>query len=166
MRRRNPRRRAISLSRPQWTPFLLWAGPRDVAASARPFLVYAIFHHFITILQPHGCFFSAVIGGDEMSRRVGGLIATIEAVVHIWERLRRLREERALRQEDLAKLAGIGKNTVNRIEKNRTEPHMTTIRKLADALKVDPADLVRGERISPRVTKPGERGTQKDHHPA
>jgi len=72
-------------------------------------------------------------------------IATIEAVVHIGERLRRLREERALRQEDLAKLAGIGKNTVNRIEKNRTEPHMTTIRKLADALKVDPAELVRGE---------------------
>jgi transcriptional regulator with XRE-family HTH domain len=34
---------------------------------------------------------------------------------------------------------------VNRIEKNRTEPHMTTIRKLADTLEVDPAELVRGE---------------------
>jgi transcriptional regulator with XRE-family HTH domain len=66
-------------------------------------------------------------------------------VVHIGERLRRLREERALRQEDLAKLAGIGQNTVNRIEKNRTEPHMTTIRKLADALEVDAGELVRGE---------------------
>jgi transcriptional regulator with XRE-family HTH domain len=42
-------------------------------------------------------------------------------------------------------LAGIGKNTVNRIEMNRTEPHMTTIRKLADALEVDPAELVREE---------------------
>ena len=72
-------------------------------------------------------------------------MATIEAVVHIGERLRRLREERALRQEDLAKLAGIGQNTVNRIEKNRTEPHMTTIRKLADALEVDAGELVRGE---------------------
>jgi transcriptional regulator with XRE-family HTH domain len=72
-------------------------------------------------------------------------MATIETVVHIGERLRQLREERALRQEDLAKLAGIGNNTVNRIEKNRTEPHMTTIRKLADALKVDPAELVRRE---------------------
>jgi DNA-binding XRE family transcriptional regulator len=39
-----------------------------------------------------------------------------------------------LRQEDLAELAGVAKNTVNRIEKNRTEPHMTTIRKLTDAL--------------------------------
>jgi transcriptional regulator with XRE-family HTH domain len=66
----------------------------------------------------------------------------MEAVVYIGERLRRLRERRALRQEDLAALAGIGKNTVNRIEKNRTEPHMTTVRKLAEALGVDPAELV------------------------
>jgi transcriptional regulator with XRE-family HTH domain len=47
-----------------------------------------------------------------------------------------------LRQEDLAELAGVGKNTVNRIEKNRTEPHMTTVRKLAEALGVDPVELV------------------------
>jgi transcriptional regulator with XRE-family HTH domain len=57
----------------------------------------------------------------------------------IGERLRPLREERALRQEDLAELAGVGKNTVNRIERNLTEPHMTTIRKLAAALEVEPA---------------------------
>ena len=72
-------------------------------------------------------------------------MATMEAVVQIGERLRQLREERALRQEDLAALAGIGKNTVNRIEKNHTEPHMTTVRKLARALEVDPAELVRGD---------------------
>jgi transcriptional regulator with XRE-family HTH domain len=69
-------------------------------------------------------------------------MATMAAVVHIGERLRRLREQRALRQEDLAELAGIGKNTVNRLEKNHTEPHMTTIRKLAKALGVEPAELV------------------------
>jgi transcriptional regulator with XRE-family HTH domain len=68
--------------------------------------------------------------------------ALAEGVVYIGERLRRLREERALSQEDLADLAGVGKNTVNRIEKNRTKPHMTTIRKLADALEVDPRKLV------------------------
>jgi transcriptional regulator with XRE-family HTH domain len=68
--------------------------------------------------------------------------ALAQAVVYIGERIRRLTESRALRQEDLAELAGVGKNTVNRIEKNRTEPHMTTIRKLADALGVDPRELV------------------------
>jgi transcriptional regulator with XRE-family HTH domain len=71
-------------------------------------------------------------------------MATMESVVYIGEQLRRLREERALRQEDLAELAGVGKNTVNRIERNLTEPHMTTIRKLATALEVEPAALVRG----------------------
>jgi transcriptional regulator with XRE-family HTH domain len=58
------------------------------------------------------------------------------------ERLRRRREQRALRQEDLAELAGIGKNTVNRLEKIHTEPHLTTIRKLATALGVDPRELL------------------------
>jgi len=75
-------------------------------------------------------------GGDEM--------ATMAAVVFIGERLKQLRIERALRQEDLAERAGVGKNTINRIEKNHTEPHMTTLRKLAEALDVDPAELVRG----------------------
>jgi transcriptional regulator with XRE-family HTH domain len=72
-------------------------------------------------------------------------MATMAAVVHIGERLRRLREQRALRQEDLAELAGVGKNTVNRLEKNHTEPHMTTIRKLADALDVEPRELMDDE---------------------
>ena len=70
-------------------------------------------------------------------------MATMEAVVYIGERLRELRVQRALRQEDLAELAGVGKNTINRIEKNHTEPHMTTLRKLAEALGVEPAELVR-----------------------
>ncbi len=70
-------------------------------------------------------------------------MATMETVVYIGEQLRRLREERALRQEDLAELAGVGKNTVNRVERNLTEPHMTTIRKLAMALGVEPTELVR-----------------------
>jgi transcriptional regulator with XRE-family HTH domain len=69
-------------------------------------------------------------------------MATMAIVVQIGDRLRQLRERKALRQEDLAELAGVGKNTVNRIEKNRTEPHMTTVRKLAQALEVDPAELV------------------------
>ena len=64
-------------------------------------------------------------------------------MVHIGERLRQLREQRALRQEDLAELAGVGKNTITRLERNKTEPHMTTVRKLAKALEVDPAELVR-----------------------
>lgn len=69
-------------------------------------------------------------------------MATIEAVVLIGDRLKDLRIRRALTQDELAEKAGIGKNTVNRIEKNHTEPRPPTLRKLAQALEVDPAELV------------------------
>jgi transcriptional regulator with XRE-family HTH domain len=42
----------------------------------------------------------------------------------------------------LAAAAGIGKNTVNRLERDLTEPRPPTLRKLAQALGVDPAELV------------------------
>jgi transcriptional regulator with XRE-family HTH domain len=72
-------------------------------------------------------------------------MATLEAVVQIGEKLRQLRIERAMTQEELAQVAGIGKNTVNRLETNTTEPRPPTLRKLAQALEVDPAELVRGD---------------------
>ncbi len=72
-------------------------------------------------------------------------MVTLEAVVQIGEKLRQLRIERAMTQEELAQAAGIGKNTVNRLETNITEPRPPTLRKLAQALEVDPAELVRGD---------------------
>jgi len=71
-------------------------------------------------------------------------VATLEAVVKIGERLKDLRIRRALTQEELAAAAGIGKNTVNRLERDLTEPRPPTLRKLAQALGVDPAELVGG----------------------
>ncbi len=68
----------------------------------------------------------------------------MQAVVYIGDKLKDLRTQRALTQQELADKAGVGKNTVNRIERNDTEPHMSTLRKLAEALGVDPATLVRG----------------------
>jgi transcriptional regulator with XRE-family HTH domain len=69
-------------------------------------------------------------------------MATLEAVVKIGEKLKDLRIRRALTQEELAAAAGIGKNTVNRLERDLTEPRPPTLRKLAQALEVDPAELV------------------------
>jgi transcriptional regulator with XRE-family HTH domain len=66
-------------------------------------------------------------------------------VVYIGERLKDLRIRRALTQEELADKASIGKNTVNRVERNLTEPHMSTLRKLAQALGVEPHELLEGE---------------------
>ena len=66
-------------------------------------------------------------------------------MVYIGERLKDLRIRRALTQEELADKASIGKNTVNRVERNLTEPHMSTLRKLAQALGVEPHELLEGE---------------------
>jgi transcriptional regulator with XRE-family HTH domain len=65
-------------------------------------------------------------------------------MVHVGNRLKELRIRRAMTQNELAEAAGIGKNTVNRIERNHTEPRPPTLRKLADALRVDPAELIGG----------------------
>ena len=64
------------------------------------------------------------------------------AVVHVGENLRRLRTLNALTQAQLAERAGLHRSAVERAERDQTEPHMTTIRKLADALGVHPRELV------------------------
>jgi transcriptional regulator with XRE-family HTH domain len=69
----------------------------------------------------------------------------MQAVVRIGDRLKDLRIEQALTQRELADKAGIGENTLNRIELNVTEPHMSTIRKLAAALEVHPRAFTKGE---------------------
>jgi transcriptional regulator with XRE-family HTH domain len=68
----------------------------------------------------------------------------MEAVVQIGDNLKRLRTLRALTQVELAEKAHVTPATIVRIERNQAEPHMSTIRKLAAALGVDPAELVKG----------------------
>ncbi len=70
----------------------------------------------------------------------------MQAVVYIGNKLKDLRIEQALTQRELADKAGIGVNTVNRIELNDTEPHMSTVRKLATALGVEPRRLTKSEK--------------------
>ena len=66
----------------------------------------------------------------------------MQAVVCIGDRLKNLRIRRALTQQELADKAGISSNALNRIEPSKAEPHMSTLRKLAKALDVDPSELV------------------------
>jgi transcriptional regulator with XRE-family HTH domain len=64
------------------------------------------------------------------------------AVVKIGDNLKRQRIRKALTQEELARQAGLTTASVARIERNETEPRMSTLRKLAKALDLDPAELV------------------------
>jgi transcriptional regulator with XRE-family HTH domain len=66
-------------------------------------------------------------------------------VMKIGTQVKRARERALLTQEELATRAEIGTATLNRIEKDRVEPHFRTIRKIAKALDVDARDLVGNE---------------------
>jgi putative transcriptional regulator len=70
----------------------------------------------------------------------------MQAVVYVGQRLKALRIEAALTQAELADKAGVAANTVARLERDEAEPHMTTARKLAEALGVQPRELTVGRR--------------------
>ena len=58
--------------------------------------------------------------------------------------LRRLRTARPYSLRELAKLAGVTQDNIWKIESGRTQnPHPSTVRKLANALGVEPKDLLR-----------------------
>lgn len=56
-------------------------------------------------------------------------------------RLKEWREKRALTQEQLADKSGVSRGTIARIERGE-DTFPTTVRKLADALSVDPIELI------------------------
>ncbi len=76
-------------------------------------------------------------------------MATIGAVMPRidGEKLRRLRDERYLSHRELATEAGVSPTTVLNLElgKGKRESQRRTVRKLAKALGVDPADLISAE---------------------
>lgn len=78
----------------------------------------------------------AVVGGTEKGptprqRRLG-------------ERVRELRQNRALTQEELAHLAGLHRTYMTHVETGRVNPSLETLARLARALECDIADLTRG----------------------
>jgi transcriptional regulator with XRE-family HTH domain len=65
------------------------------------------------------------------------------AVAPLKENLREMRRRAALTQGELADKAGVGITTIVRIETGEiTEPRVSTLRKLAQALDVSPAELL------------------------
>jgi transcriptional regulator with XRE-family HTH domain len=60
-------------------------------------------------------------------------------------RLRSIRERSALTQFELAERAGLSKGAILKIEAGRSEPRPATIRKLAEALGVQPTQLMEPE---------------------
>ncbi len=62
------------------------------------------------------------------------------------ERLKELRRERVLSLRELEEKSGVSYNTIWRLEDGRQGAHPRTIRKLAEALGVEPAQLIKDKR--------------------
>ena len=58
------------------------------------------------------------------------------------DKLRGLRDEKLLTQEQLAELAGVSFNTVYRLEHGLSDARQSSIKKLARVFGVDPQELV------------------------
>ncbi len=73
-----------------------------------------------------------------------GEVSTIVAV-KIGQGVRAERVKRFWTQERLAKKAGISQKALSKIETNEVEPRFSTILRIAEALGVDPNELVNQE---------------------
>ncbi len=69
----------------------------------------------------------------------------IIAHVKIGGNVKAARRRRFMTQAQLAKAAGISPRTLVNIETNRVEPQFSSILKIAEALEVDPSELVEEE---------------------
>lgn len=65
-----------------------------------------------------------------------------EYLVLFGENLRKLRNDKGFSQEALGLEAGIGKNQVGMIERGEVNITLSSIKRLAEALKVVPKDLL------------------------
>ncbi len=68
-----------------------------------------------------------------------------QASVAMGERLRKVRQQRQLSQETLARRAMLALSTIIRIERGQRSAHPETIQRLASALDISPQWLMRGD---------------------
>lgn len=57
------------------------------------------------------------------------------------EKIRELRETRGLSQSDLAEALGVNQSTISNWERGKMEPTIYNVRRIADALGVEPGAL-------------------------
>lgn len=68
--------------------------------------------------------------------------------------LERLRINRGWTQRDLAARSGVAAPTISRLESGLQRPHPSTLRKLANALGIEPVDLIEWDSEPNQGNKP------------
>jgi len=81
--------------------------------------------------------------------------------VDIGKRVRELRDEKGLYQEELAQKAGVARNTISRIERGVLKPTVSLLEKLAVGLEVDTADFLRDRAPLAKPSTPALRFLQE-----
>ncbi|MDY2652128.1 MULTISPECIES: helix-turn-helix domain-containing protein [Eisenbergiella] len=66
----------------------------------------------------------------------------------IGDNIKKIREQRNLRQSELAEILGVSDKTISSWEINRTEPKMGMVEKICDALKCRKTDIIGNEQDS------------------
>ena len=61
------------------------------------------------------------------------------------KKLRRLRRERALSQQDAERITGLAQATLSDLEQRKRGARASTLRKLAELLEVEPKELMKEE---------------------
>ena len=59
--------------------------------------------------------------------------------------MRQLRQQQALSLRELGERSGVAFDTINKLENERREDQPRTLRRLAEALGVEPKELMKGE---------------------
>jgi transcriptional regulator with XRE-family HTH domain len=70
-------------------------------------------------------------------------ISTTSVVEVDVDKLKALREEQVMTLRELGEKAGVSKDTIWRLEHGRSGAYPSTIRKLAQALEVQPRELIK-----------------------
>ncbi len=79
---------------------------------------------------------------DQNTRATGARLSTTLRAMPALARLQELRLEQALSQDDLATLSGVNRTTIVRLEGGDPRARPSTVRKIARALRVKPAELM------------------------
>ncbi len=83
--------------------------------------------------------------GDSPERYVAGF--GFPALDDFGERIRAARRQRGLSQEELGARAGLHRTYIGHIERGEVNPSLRNVLLVAQALEVDPGDILRGLRL-------------------
>ena len=67
------------------------------------------------------------------------------------ERLRAIREEKAISLSQLAEKTGYSKSFISQVEKNKTSPSISSLLSITDALGINPQELLHREGTSEKI---------------